>query len=60
MDSRIVIKIISQDGWFKVRVSGDHWHFKHPTKPGITTVTHPRKDIPIGTLNSIWKQAGLK
>lgn len=60
MDSRKVIKAIEKDGWYLVRVTGDHHHFKHPVKSGIVTVPHPRKDIPKGTLNSIWKQAGLK
>jgi len=31
-----------------------------PTKPGRVTVPHPEKDIPIGTLCSIEKQAGIK
>lgn len=60
LDSRKVIKTIEKDGWYLVRVTGDHHHFKHPVKSGIVTVPHPRKDIPKGTLNSIWKQAGLK
>ena len=60
LDSRKVIKAIEKDGWYLVRVTGDHHHFKHPVKSGIVTVSHPRKDIPKGTLNSIWKQAGLK
>lgn len=29
-------------------------------KPGIVTVPHPKKDITIGTLKSIERQAGLK
>jgi predicted RNA binding protein YcfA (HicA-like mRNA interferase family) len=29
-------------------------------KPGLVTVKHPAKDIPIGTLKSIEKQAGIK
>lgn len=60
LNSRKVIKAIEKDGWYLVRVTGDHHHFKHPVKSGIVTVPHPRKDIPKGTLNSIWKQAGLK
>lgn len=60
MDSREVIKILKKDGWYKVRIHGDHWHFKNDNKPGIVTVPHPTKDIPPGTLNSIFKQAGLK
>jgi predicted RNA binding protein YcfA (HicA-like mRNA interferase family) len=31
----------------------------HPTKKGHIVVTHPRKDIPIGLLKAIFKQAGL-
>jgi Uncharacterized protein conserved in bacteria (DUF2130)/HicA toxin of bacterial toxin-antitoxin, len=29
-----------------------HIQFKHPTKPGRTTVPHPERDIPIGTRRS--------
>lgn len=60
MNSRDVISLIKQDGWFLVRVKGDHHQFKHPIKPGLVTVAHPTRDIPRGTLNSIKKQAGLK
>ena len=52
--------MIEKDGWFLVRVKGDHHQFKHPTKLGLVTVAHPTKDMPKGTLNSIKKQAGLK
>jgi predicted RNA binding protein YcfA (HicA-like mRNA interferase family) len=60
VDSRKLIKLLKQDGWEHVRTTGDHWHFKHPVRPGLVTVTHPKKDIPPGTLSSILKQAGLK
>jgi predicted RNA binding protein YcfA (HicA-like mRNA interferase family) len=43
-----------------VHVKGDHHNFKHPTKPGRVTVTHPRKDFPMGTLKSIERQSGLR
>lgn len=56
----MVIKQLEADGWFLVRVTGSHHHFKHPEKPGVVTIPHPRKDIPAGTLNSIRKQAGWK
>jgi len=48
------------DGWFEVARKGSHIQFKHPTKVGRVTVPHPKRDIPIGTLRSIEKQAGLK
>lgn len=57
--SREVLQILLADGWREVGCEGDHHQFKHPTKPGRVTLTHPRKDIPIRTLNSIGKQAGL-
>ena len=60
MTSQEAIKMIEADGWYLVGVKGSHHQFKHPTKPGRVTVTHPRKDLPPGTLNSIRKQAGLK
>jgi predicted RNA binding protein YcfA (HicA-like mRNA interferase family) len=37
---------------------GSHIKFKHPDKPGAVTVPHPKKDLPIGTLRSIYRQAG--
>jgi predicted RNA binding protein YcfA (HicA-like mRNA interferase family) len=52
--------MIKDDGWELIRVTGSHHHFKHPAKPGIVTVVHPKKDIPPGTLSNIKCQAGLK
>ena len=60
MDSRSVIAALKADGWAQVAQKGSHIQLKHPTKPGRVTVVHPKKDIPIGTLRSIEKQAGLK
>ena len=57
--SRDVIRILKADGWYEVNCEGDHHQFKHPTKKGRVTVTHPRKDIPRKTLMSISKQAGV-
>lgn len=57
--SREVIQILKKDGWYEVGCDGDHHQFKHLTKSGRVTVTHPRKDFPVGTLKSIAKQAGV-
>jgi predicted RNA binding protein YcfA (HicA-like mRNA interferase family) len=59
MDSREVIQRLVADGWFEVRQRGSHKQFKHPTKPGLVTVPSSKKDIPVGTLRSITKQAGI-
>ncbi|MBQ6782266.1 MAG: type II toxin-antitoxin system HicA family toxin [Treponema sp.] len=58
--SREVIAIIEADGWYEVACVGDHHQFKHPVKKGRVTITHPKKNIPIGTLKSIERQAGVK
>ncbi|MBV8667024.1 MAG: type II toxin-antitoxin system HicA family toxin [Burkholderiaceae bacterium] len=60
MNSASIIKLIEADGWFQVRVTGSHHHFKHATRPGLVTVPHPKKDLPKGTCASILRQAGLK
>lgn len=58
--SREVIRILQEDGWFEVGCEGDHHQFKHLTKKGRVTVTHPKKDIPLPTLKRIQQQAGIK
>lgn len=60
MDSGTVISRIEAEGWYRVAQKGSHVQFKHPTKPGKTTVPHPKKDLPIGTLKSIERQTGVR
>ncbi|MED5053814.1 type II toxin-antitoxin system HicA family toxin, partial [Anoxybacillus rupiensis] len=44
--SKQLIKMIQQDGWYIVRSNGSHHQFKHPSKPGLVTIPHPKKDLP--------------
>ena len=63
MKVRDVIKVIEADGWRLQRTIASHLQFRHPTKPGTVTISaggHLNRDVPLGTLNSILKQAGLK
>lgn len=60
MNSRDVIRELRRDGWYEVNQVGSHKQFKHATKKGRVTVPHPSRDIPIGTLKSIEKQALIK
>ncbi|MBH0188817.1 MAG: type II toxin-antitoxin system HicA family toxin [Nitrospira sp.] len=56
-----VLDKLREDGWFLVATRGSHRQFKHQTKPGRVTVAGKASDdLPPGTLNSIFKQAGLK
>jgi predicted RNA binding protein YcfA (HicA-like mRNA interferase family) len=53
MKSADVIKAVEAAGWELKRVRGSHHQYKHPSKPGVVTVPHPKKDIPRGTLRGI-------
>jgi len=56
-----VLDKLRQDGWSLVATKGSHRQFKHLTKPGRVTVAGKASDdLPPGTLNSIFKQAGWK
>lgn len=58
--SRELISLINADGWYLARTVGDHHHFRHPEKPGVVTIPHPKKDVPIRTAKSIAEQAGIE
>jgi len=60
MTSREIIKILEWDGWVLHHTRGSHRQFKHPTKSGKVTVPHSKKDLPMGTVRSILKQAKVK
>ena len=61
MKVREAIKKLEQDGWYLKRTKGSHRQFKHPVKSGTVTVSGKlSKEVPIGTLKSIWKQAQIK
>ena len=59
-NSRKLIKLLETDGWQQVAQKGSHVQFTHPDKPGRVTVPHPDRDLPKGTVASIYRQAGLK
>ena len=61
MKIRDVIKLLEKDGWYLSRTRGSHRQYKHQSKSGLITVAgKPSDDLAPGTLNSIFKQAGLK
>lgn len=57
-NSRKLLKLLEADGWRLVRRRGDHHTFKHPRVEKLVTVPHPRKDLPMGLVKSIYKIAG--
>lgn len=58
-NSRKLIAAIQREGWVLVGTTGSHHHFKHPTLRGKLTIPHPKRDLPLGTVRAILKQAGL-
>jgi predicted RNA binding protein YcfA (HicA-like mRNA interferase family) len=57
-DSRDIIKRLEADGFVLVSVRGSHHKFRQGATGRMVIVTHPRRDIPVGTLRSIYRQAG--
>jgi predicted RNA binding protein YcfA (HicA-like mRNA interferase family) len=61
MKVKELLKKLDNDGWYLVRTRGSHRQYRHPNKPGTTTVSgKPSVEVPKGTLNAILKQSGLK
>lgn len=58
MDSTALIRRLKAEGWKQAHVNGSHHKFKHPDKPGHVVVPHPKRDLPTGTVRSIYRQAG--
>ncbi|MDO9142233.1 MAG: type II toxin-antitoxin system HicA family toxin [Methylobacter sp.] len=60
MNSAELIKRLQNDGWMLRGVKGWHHVFTHPAKPGHISVPHPRKNLGVGLVNKLLKQADLK
>ncbi|WP_273129416.1 type II toxin-antitoxin system HicA family toxin [Bacillus weihaiensis] len=56
----MVNSLLQANGWYLVNTVGSHRQYKHPQKPGRVTVPHPLKDLPMKTVKSIERQAGIK
>jgi predicted RNA binding protein YcfA (HicA-like mRNA interferase family) len=61
MKVRDIIGKLKEDGWYHQSTRGSHRQFKHHSKPGRVTVPgKPGDDLAVGTVASIYKQAGWK
>ena len=60
MNSADLIRELKQAGWRLERVRGSHHVFRHPARPGIVVVPHPKKDLGLGLVKAIKGQAGLE
>ena len=58
--SRDIIKILKKNDWVLYSVRGDHHQFKSNIDGTKVTVPHPNKDLPLGTIKAIFRQAKIK
>ena len=59
MTSTDLMRDLRQAGWVLDRVNGSHHVFKHTERPGIVVVPHPKKDLGLGLVKAIRRQAGI-
>ena len=60
MNSRELIKQLEAAGWMLRSVRGSHHVFQHPSRPGHVSVPHPKKDLGVGLVHKLLKEAGLR
>jgi predicted RNA binding protein YcfA (HicA-like mRNA interferase family) len=56
VNSKDIIKRLNAEGWSKTGGKGSNQKFCKDGK--IVIVPHPKQDLPVGTVKSIFKQAG--
>jgi len=57
-NSRQIMRKLQQSGFVLVSVRGSHHKFRHSETGKLVILPHPRDDIPLGTVRSIYRQAG--
>ena len=60
MNSKELFKLLERDGWIMRNSKDSHHVFNHPVKTGHITVPHPKKDLGVGLVHKLLKQAGIK
>jgi predicted RNA binding protein YcfA (HicA-like mRNA interferase family) len=60
MQSRELIRDLPAAGWALDRIRGSHPVFRHPARRTHLVVPHPKKDLGLGLVAAIRKQAGLE
>jgi predicted RNA binding protein YcfA (HicA-like mRNA interferase family) len=54
--SRKIMQKLEADGFVLVSVKGSHQKFRKANR--VVILPHPKKDLPLGTVRQIYKQAG--
>lgn len=56
-NSKKLLKVLKDEGFEEVSQNGSHLKLRNGDMTVI--LPHPKKDLPLGTVRSIYKQAGL-
>jgi predicted RNA binding protein YcfA (HicA-like mRNA interferase family) len=57
-NSRDILRRLEAAGWVLVRTRGSHHVLRHPKTGKVIVLPHPRKDLGIGLVRAIYKEAG--
>ncbi len=57
-DSKAILRRLNREGWVVTRIAGSHHICRHAGGGKIVIVPHPKKDLPLGTVKNIYRQAG--
>jgi predicted RNA binding protein YcfA (HicA-like mRNA interferase family) len=63
MNTRQVIKLVTDDGWYEIKTGGgSHRQYRHPSKSGKVTIPFHgwKEELNPKTLKSVKRQAGLQ
>lgn len=55
-----IIRVLGRHGFLLKRIKGSHHIFRHPESKRRVVVPLHQRDLPKGTLNEIFKDAGLQ
>ncbi|XBQ16719.1 MAG: type II toxin-antitoxin system HicA family toxin [Oceanicaulis sp.] len=55
-DSRKIARLLERDGFERIGAKGSHVKFRKAERTVI--LPHPKKDLPLGTVRAIYRQAG--
>ncbi|MBW4510500.1 MAG: type II toxin-antitoxin system HicA family toxin [Scytonematopsis contorta HA4267-MV1] len=60
ISGKALCKILERNGWELKRITGSHYIYAKEDIPAILSIpVHGNRDLPVGTLRSIMKDAGM-
>lgn len=57
-NSRDIKRRLEREGWVLDRIKGSHHVFRNPATGAIIVLPHPKKDLGLGLVRAIYKDAG--